>query len=88
MSSNCDDSAQFCYYGCCDRYGECPSSASKCYYYYTDDNTDNGGGLSSGAIVGIVLGSIAGAVLLLFLVWLWCAQRKRKKFVKREAQIR
>ncbi|KAL4996008.1 hypothetical protein BDV10DRAFT_121460 [Aspergillus recurvatus] len=42
----------------------------------TTDGGDGGSGLSGGAIAGIVIGAVAGAVLLLAAFWFW---RKKKR---------
>uniref|UniRef100_A0A7S2J6Y6 Uncharacterized protein n=1 Tax=Haptolina brevifila TaxID=156173 RepID=A0A7S2J6Y6_9EUKA len=49
------------------------------------DGTSSGGGLSTGAIIGIVVGVVGGLLLLILLLWLWKRKSTAKVVVKAAA---
>jgi hypothetical protein len=63
MSALCRLEAQSCAFDCCDLRGLCPTDPNACYYVYV--GATDSGTLYAGAIVGIVLGSLVGLVVLL-----------------------
>lgn len=72
MSSYCASIAQNCYLNCCNASGLCPTSYTSCYYYYYTDPVL----LSIGAIIGIVVGCLAGVAAIIGITC-WLCRRRR-----------
>ena len=77
-NSNCID--QNCTKGCCNTYGNCPSTSSyasssykNCKYYYSSSSSTSTQQLS-GDQIGIIVGPIVGFVV--FIIILVCCIRK------------
>lgn len=88
MGYNSKCNYQNCTQGCCNTYGNCPTSSAygsslstRCKYYYT--NTQQ---LEGGAIVGVVAGPILGLIIIIIIVVCSVKRCKRKALKKAAMQ--
>ena len=80
MSAYCNYYSQNCNYNCCDVYGYCPAYSSNCYFYYY--NNDSAAVLTTGAIIGLVVGIVCLIGLIVLVVFLCrrCRQRNQPDY--------
>lgn len=79
MGYNVNCYSQYCWAGCCDVWGYCPSYTSNCYYYYSSDTSSSTTSTSNmtGMIIGVTVGPILGMIALVII--LTCVFRRCRK---------